>query len=177
MPPLVGLFFHMVDNGVGLGHLLLRLGFDHFAQPKSHAIAHLGHRTGRGQLVAPIPLGSQGFQSRWRRQARRGQGGAKRWGWWRVRVGQPPQGFRCLWRRVFPGCATAAGRLCPETPDPRASLGKAHLHGMTAPPEDSFGSQRVAPTILQGHLSLQGTPWRPRHCGGRQAYIGDLRRT
>ena len=45
MPPLVGLCFNIVDNGVGLSNLLLRFGFDHFAQPKSHAIEHLGHRT------------------------------------------------------------------------------------------------------------------------------------
>jgi hypothetical protein len=177
LPPLVGLFAHMVDNGGGRGHLLWRLGFDHCAPPQSPAIAPRGQRPGRGPWGAPIPWGSPGCQSRWRRQARRGQGGATRWGWWRVRVGQPPQGCRGLGRRVCPGCATAAGRWRPETPEPRASLGKAHRHGRTAPPEESGGSQRGAPTIWQGHLRLHGTPWRPRHCGGRQASSGARRRT
>jgi len=104
-------------------------------------------------------------------------GGAKRWGLLRVRFSPSPQGCRCLWRRVFPGFAPAEGRLRPETHAPRASLGKTPRNGMTAPPEDNGGSQRDAPTIWQGHLSLQGTPWRPRHLGGRQASISDLRRT
>jgi hypothetical protein len=87
------------------------------------------------------------------------------------------QGFRSLWWRLFPGLATAEGRVCPETRDPRASLGQAHLNGMTAPPEDGFGQQRGTPTIFQGHRRLQGTPSRSSHFGGRQAYIGDLRRS
>ena len=31
-------------------------------------------------------------------------------------------------------------------------------------------------TIFQRHLGLKGSPFRPAHLGGRQAYIGDLRR-
>jgi hypothetical protein len=139
MLPLVGLFFNIVENGVGLSNLLLWFGFHHFAQPKSHAIEYLGHRTGRGQLVCTIPLGSQGFQSRFRRQSRIGQGGSKRWVLLRVRFRQPLQGFRCLGMRVFPAFATAEGRLPTETHDPCASFGKTHLNGVTAPPEDSVG--------------------------------------
>jgi hypothetical protein len=48
MPSLVGLFFNILKNGIGLSTLLLRFGFDHFAQPKAHAIEHCGHCTWRG---------------------------------------------------------------------------------------------------------------------------------
>lgn len=177
MPLLPGLFFHMSKNCLRLCDLLLWFGFDHFAQPKAHAIKHRGHRTGRGQLVLTIPLGAQGCQRRFRRQSRLGQGGAERGGLLRVGFRQPPQGLRRLWLRRFPGSTTAEGRLRPETRDPRASLGQAHLNGMTAPPEDGFGQQRVAPTIFQGHLRLKGTPRRSSHFGGRQASIGALRRS
>ena len=50
MAPLPGLFFHVVENGVRLFDLLLWFSFDHFAQPKAHAIEDLSHCTGRGQL-------------------------------------------------------------------------------------------------------------------------------
>src|SRR2546430_576372 len=77
---------------------------------------------------------------------------------------------------VFPAFATTASRLRPETHDPRTPLGKTCLNGPTAPPEDGFGQQRIAPTIFHGHLSLKGTPFRPSHFGGCQAQIGNLRR-
>src|SRR5262245_46357884 len=79
--------------------------------------------------------------------------------------------------RVFPAFATTAGRWCTETHAPRASLGETDLHSMTAPPEEGCGQQRVASTIFPGHLSLKGTPFRASHLGGRQAEIGELRRT
>ena len=52
-------FFHMVENGVGLGHLLLWCGFHHFAQPKSQAIEHRGHRTGLAAASVPKPTVAQ----------------------------------------------------------------------------------------------------------------------
>jgi hypothetical protein len=167
----------MVDNGVGLSDLLLWRGLHHCAQPKSPPVQSLGHRTGRGPLVRTIPVSAQGFQRRWRRQSRRGQGGSTCWGLWRVRFRQPGQGCCSLGRCVFPAFAAAEGRLRPETPDPCASFGKTPLNGMTTPPEDGFGQQRGAPTIFQGHLSLKGPSCRSRHFGGRQAHISARRRT
>ena len=101
-----------------------------------------------GQLVLTIALGMQCCQRRLRRQACIGQSGPECGGLLCVCFRQPPQGFRGLWLRVFPGFPTAEGRLCPETQEPRASLGQTHRNGMTAPPEDGFGQQRVAPTIF-----------------------------
>src|SRR5215813_1218448 len=176
MSPL-GLFFNVIENSVGLRNLFLWFGFHHFAQPKSHPVQYLGHRTGRGQLVRTIPLRSQGCQRRLRRQARIGQGRTKRWVLLRVRFRQLPQGGRGLGLRVFPAFATAEGRLRPETSEPCTSFGKPHLNSMTPPTEDGFGQQGVTPTIFQGHLSLKGTSCWSRHFGGRQAEIGDLGRT
>src|SRR5919199_4469235 len=78
--------------------------------------------------------------------------------------------------RVFPAFAPTEGRLRPETDDPRTSLGKTDLNSPTAPPKDGFGQQRMAPTILQGHLSLKGPPLRASHFRGGQAQISNLRR-
>ena len=121
-----------------------------------------------------LALRSPGCQSRLRRQARRGQGRTQCWVLLRVRFRQPGQGCRGLGLRVFPACATAEGRVRSETQEPCTSCGQTPLHGMTTLPEDGCGQQGVPPTILQGHLSLQSTACRSRHCGGRQASIGEL---
>ena len=92
-----------------------------------------------GEGTCRASLAPQGFQGRFCRQARIGQGRAKRWVLLRVRFRQPGQGFRCLGMRVFPAFATAEGRLRPETHHPCASFAKTHLNGMTAPSEDGFG--------------------------------------
>src|SRR5262249_46653807 len=111
------------------------------------------------------------------RQSCIGQGGAKRWGLLRVCFSQLAQGVRCLWMYVFPAFAAAESRLRPETPDSRTSLSEPYCNGMPAPPEDGLGQRTISSTILQGHLSLKGTPLRSSHFGGRQAQISNLRWT
>jgi hypothetical protein len=167
----------MSQNRLSLSHLLLGFGFDYCAQPKAHAIEHRGHRTRRGPWLRALALRPQGFQGRLCRQSRLGPGGAKRWVLVRVRFRQPGQGCRCLGLRVCPTCATAEGRVRPETHHPCASFAQTHRNGRTAPSEDGFGQEGVGPTICHGPLSLKGTSCRSRHFGGRQTQIGDLRRT
>ena len=94
-----------------------------------------------------------------------------------MRFRQPGQGFCGLRLRVFPAWAPAAGRLGPKTAAPWASGGQPPLHAMTTPPEEGCGPPRVAPTICQGPLRLQGPACRSRHGGGCQAPSGALRRT
>src|SRR5262249_43521548 len=77
--------------------------------------------------------------------------------------------------RVFPAFTTTASRLCPETDAPRPPFGETHFNSPTAPSADDCGHHRIAPTIFQGHLSLQGTPFRSSHFGGCQAPISHLR--
>ena len=79
----------MSKTRISLSKLLLWFRFDHFAQPKSQAIEHLGHRTRRGPLLRALALRPQGFQGRFCRQARLGQGRTKRWVLLRVRFRQP----------------------------------------------------------------------------------------
>ena len=68
-----------------------------------------------------------------------------------VCVSQAPEGSAAS------GCVSSCvgGRLRPETPEPRASLGKTYLNGMTAPPEDGFGPQRVAPQYFKAISALK----------------------
>jgi hypothetical protein len=167
----------MSKNSIGLSNLFLWFGFDYFAPPKASTIENLGHRTRRGPLLLAIALGAQGFPRRVGCQPRIGEGGTKCGVLLRMRFRQPVEGCCCLGMRVFPAFATAEGRLRTETYNPWAPFGKPHLNGPTAPTEDDCGHQRVAPTIFQGHLSLQGTPFRSSHLRCCQTYIGDLRRT
>lgn len=61
-------FLNIIEDRVSLFQLLFGFGFDHLAQPKAHAIQHLGHGTGRGQLVRAIALGAERVQGLLRRQ-------------------------------------------------------------------------------------------------------------
>ena len=166
----------MGNKGVGLRPLLVGCGVHHWAPPPSHAVPSRGHRPGRGHVVRPIAWRSPGGQRCWRRQARRGQGGAQRWGVLGLRFRLPGQGCCGLRRRGCPACAPADGRWRSEPPDPWASCGKTHLTGMPPPPAAGGGQQRGAPTILHGPLRLTGTSCRSRHVGGRPAHIVTLRR-
>ena len=91
--------------------LLLRLGFDHFAQPKAHPVQHLGHGAGRGQLLLSIALGSESRQRPVGGEPRIGQRGAKRRVLLCMGFGQLPQGGCGLWMRVFPTFTAAEGGL------------------------------------------------------------------
>jgi hypothetical protein len=159
----------MGKHGVGLGHLFLWCGFDSCAQAKAQTIAHLGHRTGRGDVLLAIALGSQGFQSRVGWQPGRGQRCPKGRSLLGMGFGQPPEGFSRLWVLRFPTLTTTAGRLRPETPDARASRGKPHGKSPAPPTQDRFGQEGVASTVLHGPLGLTGAPFRPGHLGGCQA--------
>ena len=83
--------------------------------------------------------------------------------------GQPPEGSRRLWVLLFPPFTATTGRLRPETPDARASLGKPHSNSTAPPTEDCFGQEGVASTVFHGHLGLKGAPFRPGHLGGCEA--------
>ena len=87
----------------------------------------------------------------------------------RMGFGQPPECFSRLWVLLFPTFPATAGRLCPETPDARASLGKPHGKSTAPPTEDRLGQEGVASTVFHGHLGLKGAPFRPSHLGGCQA--------
>jgi hypothetical protein len=154
----LGLFFSIRKNSVGLGYLFLRFGFDHFAQPKAQTIEHLRHRARRGQLLLAIPLGSQGFESRVGCQSCRGQCRTKGRVLLRMGFSQLVQRLSGLGVPLFPPFAPTEGRLRPETPDTRTSLGKPHGNRMTPPTEDRFGEERVASTVFHGHLGLKGAP-------------------
>src|SRR6266571_6159641 len=111
------LFFDVVEDGVGLFDLLLRLGFDHTPQAKAQAIQHGGHRRGRGQLVLLTVLGAQRLQGGFGRQARIGQRGAKRRVLLSMGLGQLTKGLCRLWMLGFPAFAATAGGLGAETYD------------------------------------------------------------
>jgi hypothetical protein len=50
------LFFHIVEDGIGLLDFLLQFGLHDSAQAKAQAIEHFGHGTRRGQLLLALTL-------------------------------------------------------------------------------------------------------------------------
>src|SRR4030095_13946050 len=167
-------FFYMGEDGVGLFDLLLGLGLDDLAQPKAQALEHLGHRTGCGQELLPIPLRAERLQGGFGRQARVGQAGAKRRVLLRLCIGELTQRFSDLRLPLCPAFAATAGRLRTETHDASASLGQAKRHRLAAPTKDGFRPQGMAVTILQRHLGLKGRPCGAGHVGCREAEVGNL---
>ena len=70
-----------------------------------------------------------------------------------------------LWGLLFPTFTATEGRLRPQTPDARASLGQPYGDRLTPPTEGRFSQERVPFTVFHSHLSLKGTPVRPGHFG------------
>ena len=48
-------FFEVLEDSIGLGNLLLRFGFEHFAQAKAQPIEDGRYRTGGGHVLLGTP--------------------------------------------------------------------------------------------------------------------------
>ena len=138
-------FFYILKDRISLFDLLLRLGFQHPAQAIAQAIEHLGHGTGRGQLLLAIPLCSQRLQSRLGREACVDQTGAKCRILLRMGIGKLTKRLGSLRLLLFPAFAATESCLSPQTDDPASALGQPKRYGLASPPKDSFRHQGVAP--------------------------------
>src|SRR6266478_3737094 len=156
-------FFYILKDRISLFDLLLRLGFHHPAQAIAQTIEHLGHGTGRGQLLCAISLFSQRLQGRLGREACVGQTGAKCRILLRMGIGKLTKRLGGLRLLLFPAFAATESRLSPQTDDPAAALGQTKRYGLAPPSKDSFRHQGVARTIFQRHRSLKRSP-----CGASQ---------
>ena len=170
-------FFEVLEDGIGLGNLLLRFGFEDFAQAKAQPIEDGRHRTGGGHLLLGKALGAECRHCRFGRQPRIGQGRPKRRVLLGLRLRQRAQGGGRLRVLVFPALPATEGGLRPHTRHARASLGQADFDSLAAPPEHPLRLAWVARAVLLRHLGLKGPPLGAGHLRGGQAQIGNLLRT
>src|SRR5262245_45434564 len=102
-------FFEVLEDGIGLSNLLLRFGFEDFAQTKAQPIENVGHGTGGGNILLGEALSPECRHGPFGGQSCIGQGRAKRRILLGLRLSEQAEGRSCLWVLVFPPLAPTEG--------------------------------------------------------------------